>query len=66
MAAAEAEAEAAAPDRDLAVEGPAEAQEDREAEQARAGAVGQVRAEVYGKRGKPRVEAEEQAPVVEV
>ena len=64
MAAAAAEA----PDRDLAVEGQAEAQEDREAEQARAGAVGLVRAVVCGKRGKPRVEAEveEQAPVVEV
>ncbi len=55
-------------DQDSAVAGQAEAQEDREAERARAGAAARVRAEVYGKRGRPRVEAvvEEQAPVVEV
>jgi hypothetical protein len=64
-----AEAEAA-PDRDLAVAGQAEAQEDLEAAPARVGAAARVRAGVYGKRGRPRVEAEveveEQAPVAEV
>ena len=47
-----------APDRDSAVAGQAEAREDREVERARVGAAARVRAEVYGKRGRPRVEAE--------
>jgi hypothetical protein len=64
-------AEAAeAPDRDLAVAGQAAAQGDQEAEPARVGAAARVRAGVYGKRGRPRAEAElgveEQAPVAEV
>ena len=64
-----------APDRDSAVAGQAEAQEDREADRARVGAAARVRAEVYGKRVKLRVAAEElegpaavereQAPVAE-
>jgi len=56
-----------APDRDSAVAGQAEAQEDREAERARVGAGGRVRAEVYGKRARLRVvaEAEEQARAAE-
>ena len=55
------------PDRDSAVAGQAEAQEDREAERARVGAGGQVRAAVYGKRARLRVvaEAEEQARAAE-
>ncbi len=52
-----------APDRDSEVAGRAGALEVQEAERARVGAAVRVRAEVYGKRGRPRVEAE--GPVVE-
>ena len=54
---------AEAPDRDSAAAGQAEAREDREVERARVGAAARVRAEVYGKPGRPRVEAEGPAAV---
>ncbi len=57
------EVEEEAPDRDSEVAGRAGALEVQEAERARVGAAVRVRAEVYGKRGRPRVEAE--GPVVE-
>jgi len=56
---------AGAPDRDSAVAGQAEGQEDLEVERGRAGAAAPVRAEVYGKREKPRVEVEEPARAAE-
>jgi hypothetical protein len=52
-------------DRDSAAAGQAGAWEDLEVERARAGAAARVRAEVYGKRERPRVEAEEQARAAE-
>ena len=65
---AEAAVAAEVPDRDSEVPGQAAAWEDREAERDRAGAAARVRAEVCGKRERPRVEAvvEEVWAVVEV